>query len=179
MFLRWDTICFYLFQYSLYFQRQRSKKRRKDSQKQKERKRCCHEGHYKLLWRLNYCKIWVAHIKEKKIIQIDLRKLYEYFFFHFQLASLPRVALQRECQISLKRRKFYWKKCILEFRKCGIKNCEWSKIPEKCVIKEYEWWLWFRKCIIKECEFWAKFTFFNSAFFCSADFSGVFVLDFK
>ena len=102
-----------------------------------------------------------------------------FFFFSFPIGFIASIALQRECQISLKRRKFYWKKCILEFRKCGIKNCEWSKIPEKCVIKECEWWVWIRKCIIKECEFWAKFTFFNSAFFCSADFSGVFVLDFK
>ena len=57
-------------------------------------------------------------------------------FFHFRLASLPRVALQRECQISLKGRKIHWKKCNLEFRKCGIKDCEISKIPEKCGIKE-------------------------------------------
>ena len=45
--------------------------------------------------------------KEKKVIKIDGRKLNVFFvsFFCFRLASLPRVALQRDCQISLKRRK--------------------------------------------------------------------------
>ena len=80
---------------------------------------------------------------------------------------LLRVALLKECQISLKKRKLHWKKCNLEFRKCRIKDCEWSKIPEKCAIKDCKWWLWFRKCGIKECEFWTKFAFFNSHF-CSA-----------
>ena len=106
--------------------------------------------------------------KEKKVIKIDWRKLNVFcFFFHFRLASLPRVALQRECQISLKRTKIHCKKCNLEFRKGWIKDCEWSKIPENCKIKECDWWRWFRKCRIKECEFWIKFAFFNSAFFCS------------
>ena len=62
--------------------------------------------------------------------------------------------------------KYIRKKCNLEFRKCGIKDYEWSKIPEKCRIKEWEWWLWFRTCGIKESGFWTKFLFFNSAFFC-------------
>ena len=86
-----------------------------------------------------------------------------FFFFYFQLASLFRVVLQRECQISLKQ-----KKCHLEFRKCRIKDCEWFKIPKKCGIKESKWWLWLRKCGTKECEFRAKFSFFNSAIFCVA-----------
>ena len=84
---------------------------------------------------------------------------------------LPRVALLKECQISLKKRKLHWKKCNLEFRKCRIKDCEWSKIPEKCAIKDCKWWLWFRKCGIKECEFWTKFAFFNSAFLFRRTFS--------
>ena len=45
-------------------------------------------------------------------------------YFFFRLASLPRVALQREHQISLKQRKMHWIKCNLEFRKCRIKDCE-------------------------------------------------------
>ena len=68
----------------------------------------------------------------------------------------------------MKGRKIHWNKCNLQFRKCGIKDCEWSKIPEKCGIKECEWSKIPEKCGIKECEFWTKFAFFNSAFFCSA-----------
>ena len=90
--------------------------------------------------------------KEKKIIKIVWRKLNVYILSNW--LHCHWVALQRVCKISLKGRKIHWKKCNLEFRKCGIKDCEWSKIPEKCGIKE--------------CEFWTKFAFFNSAFFCSA-----------
>ena len=89
------------------------------------------------------------------------------FFFSFPVGFIVWSSFT-ECQIFLKLWKTHWKKCNLEFRKRGIKDCEWSKIPEKCGIKECEWWLWFKKCEIKQYEFWTKFTFFNSAFFCSA-----------
>ena len=122
----------------------------------------------------------VAHlIQKKKINQEWLKKTKCVFFFHFRLASLHRVALQRQCQSSLKRRKIHWEKCNLEFRKCRIKDCKWSKVPEKCGIKECEWWLWFQKPGIKDCKFWTKFAFFNSAFFCSAGFFFALLSSFK
>ena len=101
--------------------------------------------------------------KEKKIIKITEESFF--FFLIFWLGLLHRAALQREHQISLKRRKVHWKKCNLEFRKSRIKECEWSKIPEKCGIKEWEWWLWFRKYGIKSWEFWSNLI---PHFFCSA-----------
>ena len=86
-------------------------------------------------------------------MKVDWRKLNAYFyfvllfFFYFRLASLPRVALQGECQIKK------GNTCNVKFRKCRIRDCVLSKTPEKCTIKECEWWLSFRKCRIKECEF--------------------------
>ena len=99
--------------------------------------------------------------KENKIIKIDWRKQMVYFFFFISdwLHWLGYLYRGNFSFLSNER------KCNLEFRKCGIKDREWSKISQKCGIKECKWWLWFRKCGIKECEFSTKFAFFNSAFF--------------
>ena len=60
--------------------------------------------------------IALAHDREERL-HIDVEEEARVF-------THLNTALQRECQISLNRRKIHWKKCNLEFRKCGIKDCE-------------------------------------------------------
>ena len=131
---------------------QRNDSKGKNQQKQKERKDFVTKNIRRLFGGSAIVKSsGPLNSKETKIIRIGWRKLNIYIFFHFRSASLLRVVLQRECQISLKRRKIHWIiTCNLEFRKCEIKDCKWSKIHEKCGIKE--------------CEFWTKFAFFGFSF---------------
>ena len=89
-FLHRDTSCFYWFQYSLYFQSQRSKKQfqGKKPQKQRERKDVVTKDIRSFFGGSTIVKLsGPLKTKEKEIIKIDWRKNV-YFFLSFSIGFI-------------------------------------------------------------------------------------------